>query len=121
MGEIRSALHAVLFKNKRSIDAGRTTMTFEEMVETQFVNPIQVLLQAFSKEGADAEHEYFSGVLSIVEDKSSEAQMLAAIIELSRCAFLGFYYTDSAQSQINDLLDYWIEVSHTMSADSEPH
>jgi hypothetical protein len=96
-------------------------MTFEETVETQFVKPIQALLQAFSKEGADAEHEYFSGVLSIVEDKSSEAQMLAAIIELSRCAFLGFYYSESTQSQINDLLDYWIEIAHTMSADAEMH
>ena len=96
-------------------------MTFEETVETQFVKPIQVLLEAFSKEGADPEHAYFSGVLSIVEDKASEAQMLAAIIEFSRCAFLGFYYSESTQNQINDLLDYWIEIADTMSADSEPH
>jgi len=96
-------------------------MTFEETVETQFVKPIQVLLEAFSTEGADAEHAYFSGVLSIVEDKASEVQMLAAIIELSRCAFLGFHYSESTQSQINDLLDYWIEIADTMSADSEPH
>lgn len=96
-------------------------MTFEEMVETQFVAPIKVLLESFVKEGADAEHEYFSGVLSIVQDNASQEQMITAIIELSRCMFLGFYYSESTQNQINDLLDYWIEVSHTMTADSAPH
>ena len=68
-------------------------MTFEETVEMHFVQPIQVLLEAFAKEGAEAEHSYFSGVLAIVKDNASEAQMLAAVIELSRCAFLGFYYS----------------------------
>ena len=96
-------------------------MTFEETVEIHFVQPIQVLLEAFAKEGAEAEHAYFSGVLAIVKDNASEAQMLAAVIELSRCAFLGFYYSPATHSQINDLLDYWIDIAHTMSADAEPH
>ncbi|HAY47181.1 MAG TPA: hypothetical protein DCY55_13005 [Gammaproteobacteria bacterium] len=116
-----ATLHAAFSMHQPHIDSGRASMTFEETVETQFVQPVQALLQAFAKEGAEAEHQYFSGVLSIVEDKTSEAQMLAAIIELSRCAFLGFYYSEATQGQINDLLDYWIDVAHTMSADPEPH
>ena len=121
MGEIQLTLHALFAKIKRNIDSGRASMTFEETVETKFVQPVQALLEALAKEGAEAEHKYFSGVLSIVEDKASEAQMLAAVIELSRCAFLGFYYSEATQSQINALLDYWIDVAHTMSADAEPH
>ncbi len=96
-------------------------MTFDETVETQFIQPIRILLEAFAKEGAAAEHAYFSGVLNLVKYNTSEAQMLAAIIELSRCAFLGFNYSPATQSQINDLLDYWIDIAHTMSADTEPH
>ncbi len=96
-------------------------MTFEEAVETQFVVPLLALLDTFSAEHADEEYAFFAGVLAMVEDKSSEVEMLGAIFELSRCAFLGFAYSPVAQSQINSLLDYWIEAAHTMSAEPTAH
>ena len=106
-------------KDSHTID--RKKMNFEEMVESQFIEPLQALLKLFGDEGAVDEIVYFSGVLNMVEDTSSQEQMLAAIFELSRCAFLGFEYTAEANARINQLLDYWIEVSHTMSSTSDPH
>ncbi len=96
-------------------------MDFEDIVESQFIEPLNALLKLFGDEGAIDEFVYFSGVLNMVEDTSSQEQMLGAIFELSGCAFLGFEYTIEANARINQLLDYWIEVSHTMSSTSDPH
>ena len=107
--------------NKHKHTVGRNEMNFEEIVESQFIEPLQALLKLFGDEGAVNEIVYFSGVLNMVEDTSSQEQMLGAIFELSRCAFLGFEYTAEANARINQLLDYWIDVSHTMSSTSDPH
>jgi hypothetical protein len=90
--------------NKHEHTVGRNEMNFEEIVESQFIEPLQALLKLFGD-----------------EDTSSQEQMLGAIFELSRCAFLGFEYTAEANARINQLLDYWIDVSHTMSSTSDPH
>jgi len=40
------------------------------------------------------------------------------VIELSKCAFLGFMYSFEASSQIDALLERAINLSHTMSAEA---
>ena len=49
-------------------------------------------------------------------DPSDEPMILAATIELSKCAFLGFIYSQPAQIKIDRLLENAIDIAHTMSA-----
>jgi len=41
-----ATLHAAFSMHQPHIDSGRASMTFEETVETQFVQPVQALLSA---------------------------------------------------------------------------
>ena len=61
---------------------------------------------------------YFSGVLEMLSDPNDEFSVIAASIELSRCAFLGFQYTPEIQTMVNEILDQAIRLSSTMSSDS---
>ena len=42
--------------------------------------------------------------------------VLAAVIELSKCAFLGFQFSPVVALQIDQLLERSIDLAHTMSA-----
>jgi hypothetical protein len=53
-----------------------------------------------------------------LEDVNREDQILLAVLELSRCAFLGFHYSPTAALLIDQLLAHTINLSHTMSAKS---
>ena len=81
--------------------------------------PIQELLVLFKAAHSDEEYIYFSGVLELIRDPGNEAEVITAVIELSKCAFLGFYYPDYIQEKINKLLDDSILIAHTMSADQQ--
>ena len=59
---------------------------------------------------------FFAGVLDMLSNPEDEPTVLAAVIELSRCAFLGFQYTPAATERINQILDKAIVLSATMSA-----
>lgn len=94
--------------------------TFEETVQTELVTPMMELLELFTQEGADAEFAWFSGVLTMLGEPGDEEAVLAAVIELSKCAFLGFVYSPPAAEKIDSLLERAITLSHTMSAGSGP-
>ncbi len=52
----------------------------------------------------------------MLRDPSDEPMILAATIELSRCAFLGFVYSREAQTRIDKILEDAIDIAYTMSA-----
>ena len=58
-------------RNTHEHTIGRDEMNFEDIVESQFIEPLQALLKLFGDEGAVNEIVYFSGVLNMVEDTSS--------------------------------------------------
>lgn len=91
--------------------------SFEDIVRTEIVTPLMELLELFSDEGADAEFAWFTGVLHMLRDPGDEAMVLGAVIELSKCAFLGFSYSQEAAEKIDSILERAITLSHTMSAD----
>lgn len=89
---------------------------FSEIVETDLSGRIKALCELFAKEEAMEEYTFFSGILTLLSDPNDEPMILTAVIELSRCAFLGFSYSMEAQLQIDELLDKAINLSETMSA-----
>ena len=89
---------------------------FSNIVDAQLVQPITDLCDLFLEEKAHDEHIFFSGLLNMLMDPSDEPMVLAATIELSRCAFLGFSYSFEAQQRIDKILEDAIELAHTMSA-----
>jgi len=89
---------------------------FSEIVETDLSGRIKSLCELFAKEEAMEEYTFFSGILTLLSDPNDEPMILTAVIELSRCAFLGFSYSMEAQIQIDELLDKAINLSETMSA-----
>jgi len=95
--------------------------TFEQTVRDDFLEPLRQILNTLADEEAHSEFAFFSGVFTMVQDPASQEEVLMAIVELSNCAFLGFQYSETAQTQINALLDYWIEISHAMSASDQAH
>jgi hypothetical protein len=52
----------------------------------------------------------------MLQDSDNEEMVLAAVIELSRCAFLGFNFSPAASLKIDQLLERAIDLAHTMSA-----
>lgn len=94
--------------------------SFAEIVRLELTVPLMELLELFSGEGADAEFAWFSGVLNMLAEPENEEMVLAAVIELSKCAFLGFVYSPAAAEKIDALLERAITLSHTMSAGSTP-
>ena len=89
---------------------------FAEIVEQDLSARVLRLCELFVEEGAEAECTFFSGILTMLSDPEDEAMILAAVIELSRCAFLGFNYSAQAQLQIDALLERAINLAETMSA-----
>ncbi|MGB1757469.1 MAG: hypothetical protein ACPHHQ_11810 [Pseudomonadales bacterium] len=81
--------------------------TFAETVTRDVVEPLKELCELLSEEAAYAEFAWFSAVLT-------------AVIELSKCAFLGFFFSHEAAEKIDGILERAITLSHTMSASSEP-
>ncbi|MEC8645258.1 MAG: hypothetical protein VXX78_07845, partial [Pseudomonadota bacterium] len=65
---------------------------FSEIINERLTRPIGDLCELFAEEKAFEEYSFFSGILSMLVDPSDEPMILAATIELSKCAFLGFIY-----------------------------
>ena len=93
-------------------------MDFADVVITEFKTPLAELCKQLMAAGEIDQFIYFSGVLDMLNDPSDEFSVIAASIELSRCAFLGFQYTSDVQEQVNQILDQAITLSATMSSDS---
>jgi len=93
---------------------------FAQHVSSAIIQPIEELLVYFEASHSDKEYLFFSGILSLIKEPSNEADVITAVIELSKCAFLGFYYPDHLQEKINKILDDSILIAHTMSADQQP-
>ncbi|MBO6556333.1 MAG: hypothetical protein JJ934_02550 [Pseudomonadales bacterium] len=89
---------------------------FHEIVDARLTQPILKLCHDFADRGAHEEYTYFAGVLNLLADPNDEEMVLAATIELSRCAFLGFEYTEDARLKIDKILEDAIDLAHTMSA-----
>ena len=89
---------------------------FSEIINERMTRPIGDLCELFAEEKAFAEYSFFAGILSMLTDPSDEPMILAATIELSKCAFLGFVYSQAAQIKIDQLLEDAIDIAHTMSA-----
>jgi hypothetical protein len=70
----------------------------------------------FVAEEAMAEFAFFANLLFMLSDPEDEVHVLEAVIELSKCAFVGLSYSAEAQVQIDSLLGRAIDVAHTMSA-----
>ena len=94
--------------------------SFADIVRTELVLPLMDLLELLSMEGADVEFAWFSGVLNMLAEPDNEEMVLAAVIELSKCAFPGFVYSPEAAARIDALLERAITLSHTMSAGATP-
>ncbi len=90
--------------------------TFADVVQHELITPLLALCQQLSEEGATAEFAFFSNLLMMLGDPETESQVLEAVIELSRCAFLGFTYSPEAAAMIDAILERAITLSHTMSA-----
>ena len=89
---------------------------FSEIISEKLTRPIVDLCELFSEEKAFEEYSFFSGILTMLVDPSDEPMILAATIELSKCAFLGFVYSEAAQVKIDRILEDAIDIAHTMSA-----
>ena len=92
-------------------------MDFQEIVKNEITQPIVALCELLVDEGEMEQHAFFAGLLPLLLDPEREEMVLAAVIELSKCAFLGFQYSDSVALQIDSLLERSIDLAHTMSAD----
>jgi len=95
--------------------------TFAETVRQDIVEPLEALCERLSDEGCFAEFAWFSNVLLMLSTPEDDSSVLAAVIELSNCAFLGFVFSYEAAQQIDSLLERAITLSHTMSAPSAPN
>ena len=91
---------------------------FTEAVNTQIKEPLEELCAALMDEGEMEQFVFFSGVLEMLRDPAEQTSVIAASIELSRCAFLGFHYSPSIQTKVNLVLDQAIALSTTMSSDA---
>mgnify|MGYP001166693169 CR=1 FL=1 len=89
---------------------------FSEIINERMTRPIGDLCELFAEEKAFEEYSFFAGILSMLADPSDEPMILAATIELSKCAFLGFVYSEAAQVRIDRILEDAIDIAHTMSA-----
>ncbi|MFT4799635.1 MAG: hypothetical protein ACI9W1_003074, partial [Candidatus Azotimanducaceae bacterium] len=63
-----------------------------------------------------SEFAFFSNILFMLRDPDNEIAVLEAVIELSKCAFVGLTFSGEAQQQIDGILERAITLSHTMSA-----
>jgi hypothetical protein len=91
-------------------------VSFDKVVTDQVVDPIKALCELFLEEQAHNEFAFFSNILFMLREPGNEVAVLEAVIELSKCAFVGLSYSVAAQHQIDGILVQAITLSHTMSA-----
>ena len=92
--------------------------TFDQIVSKDLHEPLVRLCTQLASEGAVNEHSYFNQIVIMLNPPRTEASVLEAVFELSRCAFINLEYSDAATEQINQILDRAISLSEVMSADS---
>ncbi|MCB1645622.1 MAG: hypothetical protein KDI36_09225 [Pseudomonadales bacterium] len=93
-----------------------TDNSFAGIVERDIAQPILEICKTLQREGNTDPFIFFSGIHNMLLEPDNEPMVLAAVIELSRCAFLGFQYSPEVALQIDVLLDKSINIAHTMSA-----
>jgi len=91
-------------------------MDFQEIVYNELTLPILALCEVMVEEGQMDQHAFFASLLPLLAEPEREEMVLAAVIELSKCAFLGFQFSPSVALQIDQLLERSIDLAHTMSA-----
>jgi hypothetical protein len=94
-------------------------MDFHELVQKEITMPIVSLCETLVEEGEMEQHTFFAGLLPLLAEPEREEMVLAAVIELSKCAFLGFSFSPDVAMRIDHLLERSIDLAHTMSADSK--
>jgi hypothetical protein len=92
-------------------------MDFQELVQSEITMPIAELCETMLEEGEMEQHAFFEGLLPLLTEPDREEMVLAAVIELSKCAFLGFNYSPIVAMKIDQLLERSINLAYTMSAD----
>jgi N-acyl-D-aspartate/D-glutamate deacylase len=109
-----------VWRNEPVVDSARKKNmqenSFAAIIDTEIREPLQALCDLFAEEAAMSEFAYFANLLFMLNDPEDEVQVLATVIELSNCAFVGLSYSDEALAQIDSLLARAIDVAHTMSA-----
>ncbi len=91
-------------------------MEFNEIVNTDITQPLVTLCEVLCEEGEGEQHAFFAGLLPLLVEPAREEMVLAAVIELSKCVFLGFQFSPTAALLIDQLLERSINLAHTMSA-----
>ena len=91
-------------------------MDFQEIVYNEMTLPILALCEIMAEEGQLDQHAFFAGLLPLLAEPEREEMVLAAVIEFSKCAFLGFQFSPPTALQIDQLLERSIDLAHTMSA-----
>ncbi len=92
-------------------------MDFQEIVYNELTQPVVALCEMLVEEGQMDQHAFFAGLLPLLAEPEREEMVLAAVIELSKCAFLGFQFSPPVALHIDQLLERSIDLAHTMSAD----
>lgn len=90
--------------------------SFGSIVTQEIVEPIKDLCDLFAEEDSQNEFAFFTSILFMLRDPESEIAVLEAVIELSKCAFIGLSFSPIAQAKIDSILERAITLSHTMSA-----
>lgn len=92
------------------------TNSFASVVTEEIVEPLKDLCEFFVEEGSHNEFSFFANVLFMLREPGNEVAVLEAVIELSKCAFVGLSFSPIAQAKIDSILERAITLSHTMSA-----
>jgi hypothetical protein len=90
--------------------------SFSGVVTDQIVEPLKALCDLFVDEQAHNEFAFFANVLFMLREPGNEVAVLEAVIELSKCAFVGLEFSYEAQQQVDAILERAITLSYTMSA-----
>ncbi len=95
--------------------------SFASIVTVEVIKPIKELCEYFSATDAHNELSFFANILFMLRDPGNELAVLEAVIELSKCRFVGLDFSLEAEEKINVILDQAITLSHTMSAPRDSH
>jgi hypothetical protein len=90
--------------------------SFAGVVTDQIIEPVKKLCDLFVEEQAHNEFAFFANVLYMLREPGNEVAVLEAVIELSKCAFVGLQFSYEAQQEIDTILEQAITLSYTMSA-----
>lgn len=115
----RANPHSIVCRNIDSLimmNAMADANSFGAVVTTEIVEPLKTLCDFFAEEGSHNEFAFFANVLFMLREPGNEVAVLEAVIELSKCAFVGLSFSPVAQAQIDSILERAITLSHTMSA-----